>query len=187
MSVAAQVRNRTGKQVAFLLGQVGRAELRRAAQSVNEQITMRLLEHEIDSEACVDYLNGLQDLPEASSLTFWALHELSDPTASDHALEGTAAVIGDVAARLYEEGLADIGFDLLERCLENEQWLDAEDAVGIVGRGHRGAMPKDERWDSLLSATVGRWAESRRRDEVVAALRRESYDKDAEAVIRSVQ
>src|ERR1700677_332541 len=187
VSVAAQVRNRTGKQVAFLLGQVGRAELRRAAQSVNEQITMRLLEHEIDSEAFVDYHNGLQDLPEASSLTFWALHELSDPTASDHALEGTAAVIGDVAARLYEEGLADIGFDLLERCLENEQWLDAEDAVGIVGRGHRGAMPKDERWDSLLSATVGRWAESRRRDEVVAALRRESYDKDAEAVIRSVQ
>jgi hypothetical protein len=80
-----------------------------------------------------------------------------------------------------------MGFDLLERCLENEQWRDAEDAVGIVGRVHRGAMPKVERWDSLLSATVGRWAESRRRDEVVAALRSESYDRDADAVIRSVQ
>lgn len=187
VAVAAHVRDRTGKQAALLLGRVGRGELRRAAQAVNERLTVRLLEGEIDGEAFVDYLKGLQDLTEASALTFWALRELSDPTASDHALEGTASVVGDVAARLYQEGLAVIGFDLLERCLENEQWLDAADAVGIVGRVRDGAMLDDERWDSLLSATVGRWAEARRRDEVVAALRRRSFDKDAEAVIRSVQ
>jgi hypothetical protein len=187
VAVAAHVCDRTGEQVAFLLGMVGRGELRRAAQAVNERLIIRLLEGEMDVKAFVDYLSGLQMLAEASTLTFWALRELSDPTASDHALEGAAPVVGDIAARLYEEGLAGTGFDLLERCLENEQWLDAEDAVGIVGRVHRGAMPEDERWDSLLGATVGRWAEARRREEVVAALRRESFDRDAEAVIHSVQ
>jgi hypothetical protein len=119
---------------------VGRGELRRAAQAVNERLIIRLLEGEMDVKAFVDYLSGLQMLAEASTLTFWALRELSDPTASDHALEGAAPVVGDIAARLYEEGLAGTGFDLLERCLENEQWLDAEDAVGIVGRVRRWAV-----------------------------------------------
>lgn len=191
VAVAAHVHGRTGAQVASLLGRVGRGELRRAAQTVNERLTARLLAREIDCEVFVDYLSGIQELAEASTLTFWALRELSDPTASDHALQGTASVVGEIAARLYARGperLADLGFDLLERCLENEQWLDAEDAADIVGRVRLlGAMPTDDRWDSLLSATVGRWAETRRREGVVAALRRQSFDSDAEAVIHSVQ
>lgn len=187
VAVAAHVRGRRGKQVASLLGLVGRGELRRAAQTVNERLTALLLAGEVDGDVFADYLDGLQRLPEASTLTFWALRELSDPTAPNHALEGTASVVGDIAARLYAKGLADIGFDLLERCLENEQWLKAEDAAVIVGRVRRGTMPEDERWDSLLGATVGRWADQRRREEVVATLRHLSFDKDAEAVIHSVQ
>lgn len=187
VAIAAHVSGRTGAQVASLLDQVGRGGLRRAAQAVNERLTARLLAGEIDGAEFVEYVSGLHELAEGSALTFWALRELSDPTASDRAPEGTALVVGDIAARLYAKGLADIGFDLLERCLENEQWLDAEDVVGIVGRVRLGEMPQDERWTSLLSATVGRWAETRRRDEVVAALRRQSFETDAEAVIRSVQ
>lgn len=187
VAMAAHVDGRTGAQVASLLGKVGRGELRRAAQMVNERLTARLLTREIGCEVFVDYLSEIQTLAEASTLTFWALRELSDPTASDHALQGAASVVGDIAALLYAKDLADLAFDLLERCLENEQWLDEEDAAGIVGRVRLGAMPNDDRWDALLSATVGRWAETRRRDGVVAALRRQSFDSDAEAVIRSVQ
>lgn len=187
VAVAAHVSGRTGAQVASLLGQVSHGAQRRAAQAVNERLTARLLAREIDGAEFVEYVSGLQVLTEGSALTFWALRELSDPTASDHAPEGTASVVGDIAALLYAKGLADIAFDLLERCLENEQWLDAEDVAGIVGRVRPGAMPHDERWASLLSATVGRWAEARRRDEVAAALRRQSFEQDAEAVIRSVQ
>jgi hypothetical protein len=184
---AEHVDGRTGTEVAFLLSLVGGRELRRAAHAVNRRLVDRLLASEIAVEAFVDYVKGLQELPEASGLTFWALRELSDPTGPDHKPEKTAVVLGDIAARFYAEGLADIGFDLLERCLENEQWLDAKDAVAIVTRVRLGAMPQDERWDPLLSATVGRWAETRRRDDVVTALRRESFEKDAEAVIHSVE
>jgi hypothetical protein len=187
IAVAAHVRGRTGAEVASLLGQVGRRELRRAAQTVNAQLVGLLLASEIAAEMFIDYVKGLQELTEASTLTFWALRELSDPTASEYAPEKTASALGGIAARLYAEGLAEIGFDLLERCLENEQWLDAEDAAAIVARVRLGAMPEDERWGPLLSATVGRWAETRHREGVVAALRRDSFDKDAEAVIHSVQ
>jgi hypothetical protein len=188
VAAAAHVRGRTGAEVAELLGRVGRGELRRAAQIVNEQLTGRLLAGEIGAGDFVAYLNGLQRAAGISALlTFWALRELSDPTASDHALQGRAWVVGDIAARLCADGHTEIGFDLLERCLENEQWLNAADVADIVGQVR---LP-DERWYSLLSATVGRWAETRRRDDVVAALRDPSFnkefDREAEAVIHSVQ
>lgn len=187
VAVAAHVWGRTGAETARLLGFVGRREVRRAAHSVNQRLTARLLAGEITAEAFVAYLAALQEQRNASTLTFLALRELSDPAASDHALEGTASVVGRIAAQLYAQGMADVGFDLLERCLENDQWLRAEDVAGIVAHVRLSAMPGDERWDALLSATVGRWAEVHRRDDVVAELRRQQYGEDAEAVIHFVQ
>ena len=182
----------TGAEVATLLGRISRGELRRAAQAVNRQLTAPLLNSAIDIEReaaverFVDYVHGLQSLPRAPALTFWALRALSDPGAAGH--PPTGWVIADIAARVYAEVGADIGFDLLERCLENEQWLSEEDAADIVKRVRLGAMHDDKSWYPLLSATVGRWADSRRRDGVVAALRRlPRYDADADAIIRSVQ
>lgn len=187
VAVAAHVWDRTGAETARLLGLVGRREARRAAHSVNQRLTARLLAAEITAEVFVAYLEALQEQRNASTLTFLALRELSDPAASDHALEGTASVVGRIAAQLYAQGMADVGFDLLERCLENDQWLKAEDVAGIVAHVRLSAMPGDERWDALLSATVGRWSEVRRRDDVVAELRLQQYAEDAEAVIHFVQ
>lgn len=181
----------TGAQVAEFLGRVSRGDLTRAAQAVNRQLTAPLLNTEIGDgceaavERFVGYIHGLQALPRASTLTFWALRTLSDPTAPARAPAGW--VVADIAARVYTEASPNAGFDLLERCLENEQILSEEDAASIVARVRLGAMHGDKRWYPLLSATVGRWADTRRRERVVKALRRESFDTDADAIIHSSQ
>ena len=180
----------TGAEVATLLGRVGRRELRHAAQAINRQLTADLIssqpdiEREAQVEKFVDYVHGLQDLPRAAALTFLALRALSDPGAGQ---APSGWVVADIAARAYAGIRADIGFDLLERCLENEQWLSDKDAADIITRVRLGAMHDDKRWYPLLSATVGRWADARRRDGVVAALRRLPHGADADAIIRSVQ
>jgi hypothetical protein len=193
IAAALQVSGReTGAEVAKLLGRVGRREQRRVAREVNRQLTAPLLNSEnyIGREAAVerfvDYVDGLQSLPKAGALTFLALRALSDPGAGDHAPTGW--VVADIAARVYAGVSANTGFDLLERCLENEQGLTDEDAADIVARVGLGAMHDDKHWYPLLSATVGRWADTSRRDGVVAALRHLHYGKeDADAIIRSVQ
>jgi hypothetical protein len=181
----------TGAQVAEFLGRVSRDDLTRAAQAVNRQLTAPLLNTvtgsgcEVAVEKFVAYVNGLQALPRASTLTFWALRTLSDPAAPARAPTGW--VVADIAARVYAEASPDAGFDLLERCLENEQLLNEEDAADIVARVRLGAMHDDKRWYPLLSATVGRWADTRSRERVVRVLRRASFDTDADAIIRSFQ
>jgi hypothetical protein len=181
----------TGAQVAESLGRVSRGDLTRAAQAVNRQLTAPLLNTVTGSgceaavEKFVGYIDGLQALPRASTLTFWAIRTLSDPTAPARAPTGW--VVADIAARVYAEASPDAGFDLLERCLENEQLLNEEDAANIVARVRLGAMHDDKRWCPLLSATVGRWADTRRRERVVRALRRASFDTDADAIIHSSQ
>lgn len=189
IAAAAHVEGRSGLEVATLLGKVERRDLHRAAQLVNRRLTQRLLTGEIGAADFVSYLSGLREWStETPALTFWALRELAEPTSLDYYVPGTLApVIGDIALTLYKQGHDKAGFDLLERCLENEQWLDAADAVTIVGRVRPGLRPGDPRWDALLSATVGRWADTQRRDEVVAALQRQHYDEDATAIIRAVQ
>jgi hypothetical protein len=181
----------TGAQVAEFLGRVSRGDLTRAAQAVNRQLTAPLLNTETEDgreaaiEKFVGYIHGLQALPRASTLTFWALRTLSDPAAPARA--PTGRVVADIADRMYTEASPDAGFDLLERCLENEQSLSEEDAANIVARVRLGAMHRDKRWYPLLGATVGRWADTRRRERVVRALRRESFDTDADAIIHSFQ
>jgi hypothetical protein len=181
----------TGEQVAEFLGRVSRGDLTHAAQAVNRQLTAPLLNTETGDgceaavERFVGYICGLQALPRASTLTFWALRTLSDPAAPARAPTGW--VVADIAARVYTEASPDAGFDLLERCLENEQLLSEEDAANIVARVRLGAMHGDKRWYPLLGATVGRWADTRRRERVVRELRRQSFDTDAEAIIHSFQ
>jgi hypothetical protein len=193
-AAAVQVSGRThGSEVAAFLGRVDRRELPRTAQAVNRQLTAPLLhadsdiEREAAIEKFVDYVRGLQALPRPSTPTFWALRALSDPAAGGQAPAGR--VIADIAARVYahQDVPNDAGFDLLERCLENEQWLSADDAADIVARVRSSPMHDDDRWHPLLSATVGRWADTRRREQVVKVLRRRSFDTDADAIIRSFQ
>ncbi|MBO0804949.1 MAG: hypothetical protein J2P25_17985 [Nocardiopsaceae bacterium] len=188
VAVAAHVEGRTGAEVASLLGKVeGRNEPHRAAQIVNRRLTERLLASKIDARDFADYLDKLQEQPEASNLTFSALRALSALTASGAGSGRLAPVIGGIAAALYENNHASIGFKLLERCLENEQWLNADDAVKIVGHVRRVLRPGDRDWDLLLSRTAARWADTSHKEEVVNALRAKGYDEDVDAINQPVQ
>jgi hypothetical protein len=188
VAAAAYVAGRPGKDVAELLGRVDRADRRRAAQRVNARFARGLAAGEVETGRYVDYLKGLGSLPDSQTLIFWAVRELTDPTtASRRALTGpagpaaappaklTGRQIGNIAARIYDEDddLKDTGFDLLERYLENEQAVTAADATDIVRQVHVSArMREDPRWDGLLGATIGRWADTDHRDEVRDEFRR---------------
>ena len=188
VAVAQHVAGRTGDEVARLLGQIADGkDIKRAAHVVNRRLTALLVAGEIDAEVMVGYLKGLQLIPRhARALTFWALRALCDPTAAVPVLEGEA--LGGLAARLYAEGLEQIAFDLLERHLENEQAVTARDAAEIAGQVDADpAMAGDPRWESLLAATVGRWAEAQRRDEILKELSDRGLSAAFETVIQSVQ
>lgn len=183
VAVAKHVEGRTGAEIASLLGKVGRKDLGRAAAEVNRG----LLAGTSVGADFADYLDGLQELPEAAGLTSLALRELSAPTASGTESGRLPSVVADIATGLYRRGHARIAYDLLERCLANDQWLTPDGAVEIVGRVRSGLVPGDNRWDLLLSATVGRWPDTNRRDEVVEELLARGRDDDVVAIIQPLQ
>jgi len=182
VAAATHVRGRPGADVAELLGRVGRADRRRAAQTVNARIAQGLATREVETGLFIEYLTTLRTLPDAPTLIFWAVRELTDPIAADRrTLDGRQ--IGDIAVRIYADGLDDAGFDLLERYLENEQAVTATDAADIVAQVRTSPeMHDDTRWDELLGATIGRWADTSRLDEVKAEFRQRDYLREAEAV-----
>jgi hypothetical protein len=166
---------------------VGKADRRRAAQNINAQIAQGLAAREVETGLFIDYLNQIRTLPDAPTLTFWAVRELTDPGEADRrTLEGWQ--IGGIAVRIYADGLDDAGFDLLERYLENEQAVTATDAAEIVAQVSASQeMHGDTRWDELLGATIGRWADTSRLDEVKAEFRKRGYLREAEAVVSLFQ
>lgn len=188
VAVAQHVEGRTGAEVAEQLGRIeDGGGLKSAARVVNRRLTARLVDEQIDAELLVGYFKGLQLIPKRpAALSFWALQALSDPTVSDGVLKG--AVIGGLATRLYAERLEQIAFDLLERYLENEQEVTARDAADLVGKVYgSAAMAADPRWNSLLAATIGRWADARGRDEILKELYGRGLEEACETVIHSVQ
>jgi hypothetical protein len=190
IAVAKHVAGRRGKDIAKLLGQVeGRGDLRRTAEIVNERLVDRLVKGEITAADFVDYVSGLQRLKSSPTLTFLVVREFSDPKGAGRALANTAATVGEVAARLYDRklNLDGIAFDLLERFLENEQVVTAEAAATIVEQVEtfNSEMRADARWKSLFGATVGRWADARNREKVIAAFR--DFREERDAIIHSVQ
>jgi hypothetical protein len=125
----------------------------------------------VETGRYIDYLKGLKSLPDYPTLIFWAVRELTDPTTATPP-KLTGQQIGNIAVRIYDDDddLKDTGFDLLERYLENEQAVTAAHATAIVKQVHPNTestgMWKDPRWDALLGATIGRWADTSHRDEV---------------------
>ena len=177
VAAASYVADRPGQDVAELLGRVDRADRRRAAQRINAQFARGLAAGEVETGRYIDYLKGLKSLPDYPTLIFWAVRELTDP-ATATAPKLTGQQIGSIAVRIYDDDddLKDTGFDLLERYLENEQAVTAADATAIVKQVHPAAviteMWQDPRWDALLGATIGRWADTGHRDEVRDEFRR---------------
>lgn len=188
IAAAVHIEGRSGEQVAELLHCVeNRRERRLAARIIGERLADTILCSRAEAEEIlfVDYLKALRARADSDS-EYWALRELPDSAEAHQAREGAAAVIGAIAKRLYAERLDDAGFNLLERCLENEQWVRPQDVGAVVASLRESRMPGASRLD-LLSATVGRWAELRLRGAAVAVLRDRGFADEAEAVIHSLR
>lgn len=185
---AAHLEGRTGDEVAELLHSIdSRRERQLAARIIGERLAEKVLRErtEADEELFVNYLKALREREDTDS-AYWALRELPDPAEADQAGEGAAAVIGAIAKRLYAERLDEAGFNLLERCLENEQWVTPQDVGEVVASLRDSEMTAESRLD-LLSATVGRWSELRRRGQAVTELRDRGFEDEAAAVIQSLR
>jgi hypothetical protein len=101
-------------------------------------------------------------------------------------IRGSGAVIAEIAACLYGAALPRDGWDLLERCLENEQRVTPRDVALVVDRLRTSSMEEEDR-HFLLRATVGRWSDANRREEAVEELRGRGFEEEATEVIRSLR
>ncbi|MGW1026422.1 hypothetical protein ACWD4J_22470 [Streptomyces sp. NPDC002577] len=186
IAAATHTDGRSGADMAALLERIERPRDRnRAAQTVAQQLTAHVLEQGADAGLFVDYVRGLRSSGRSEAV-YLACKELADPSASGRAPEGSGAIIADIAARLYGARLRRDGWDLLERCLENEQRVTPQDVAVIVGRLHASTMQEEDR-HLLLRATVGRWSDAHRREEAVEELRGRRFDAEATEVIRSLR
>jgi hypothetical protein len=187
-AAATHIEGRAGDEVAELLHRIeNRRERRLAARIIGERLAEKVLRDRTPAgeELFVEYLKALHEREDADS-AYWALRELADPMGADQPRPGAAAMIGAIARRLYAESLDADGFNLVERCLENEQWVTPKDVGDVVTSLKDSRMPRESRLD-LLSATVGRWAELRRRGHAVVELHERGFDDEAEAVIHSLR
>jgi hypothetical protein len=189
VAAATYVTGRPGAEVAELLRRVGRSGRRRAAQGINGRLAQGLVNGEIETGQFIEYLRGLKTLPDYPTLVFWAVRELTDPADPDTANRPqlTGSQIGGIAVRIYADGPGDTGFDLLERYLENEQAVTAADAADLVAQVRTCAGMQAARWDALLGATVGRWADTDRLDEVRDEFLNRDYQREAAAVMSLFQ
>ncbi|WP_035804534.1 hypothetical protein [Kitasatospora mediocidica] len=188
IAAAEHVDGRSGNELAELLGRVERASDRyRVARSTARKLTAKVLRNGADPALFVDYVTRLR-ADGRSDAVFLALKELADPSDPLAWPEGSAQVVAEIAVRLYARDAARDSWDLLERCLENEQRISHHDVAAVVTRLREpdSTLP-DARRLFLLRATVGRWADTHAREDAVELLRVHGYDEEAAEVIRSLR
>ena len=183
---AAHTDGRSGPDLVALLGRIeGTRDRNRAAQPIALRLAVRVLEQGADAHLFVSYVQGLRGAGRGEAV-YLACKELADPPDSVRPSQGSGAAVAEIAARLYDAGLDRDGWDLLERCLENEQRVTPEDVAVVVERLCACTMtPEDRRF--LLRATVGRWSDAHRREAAVGVLRGGGFDTEALQVIRSLR
>jgi hypothetical protein len=180
-AAAVRIEGRSGADLVTLLGRVERGRDRsRAAHEVGRRLAMAVMGPDGDRDWFVDCLRALHEARHAVAVRA-ACRELSDPSPESTA---DAALVADVAGRLYEAGLHKVAWTLLERFLENEQLVTPADVVEVVGRVLALPLPDAE---LLLRATVGRWSDVGHRDDAVAALRAARRCEAADWVIKSLR
>jgi hypothetical protein len=178
---AVRVEGRSGADLVDLLGRVERSRDRtRAAHEVGRRLALAVMCPDADRDWFVDCMRALHDAKHSVAVRS-ACRELSDPSPGSTV---DAALVGDVAGRLYDAGLHNVTWTLLERFLENEQLVTPADVVEVVGRVLVLPLPDAE---LLLRATVGRWSDVGHRDDAVAALRAHGRREAAEWVIKSLR
>ena len=180
-AAAVRIEGRSGADLVILLGRIDRSRDRgRAAHTVGRRLAEAVMVPGADRDWFVDCLHALHEARHHVTVRS-ACRELSDPS---HGSPADAALVADVAGRLYRAGLPNVCWTLLERFLENEQSVTAADVVEVVGQVLALRLPDTE---LLLRATVGRWSDVRHRDDAVAALRAAGKCEAADWVIKSLR
>jgi hypothetical protein len=189
VAAAVHTDGRTGTDLVALLGRVeGTRDRNRAAQTIAQRLAVRILEQGAGADLFVEYVKGLRGVGRGDAV-YLACKELADPSGRVRTPAGSGEVIAEIAARLYDEPdpvLHRYGWDLLERCLENEQRVTPEDVAVVVARLCASQLPGEER-HFLLRATVGRWSDAHRREAAVEVLHDGGFDDEARQVIRSLR
>ncbi|KUN27578.1 hypothetical protein AQJ23_12735 [Streptomyces antibioticus] len=193
IAAAVHTEGRTGADLVALLGRIeGTRDRNRAAQTIAQRLAVHILEQGAGVGLFVEYVRGLR-AARSGDAVYRACKELADPPDSVRQSAGSGALIAEIAAQLYDEtdpelrdALHKDGWDLLERCLENEQRVTPEDVVAIVRRLCDSRLSEEDRY-FLLRATVGRWSDTHRREEAVHVLRDGGFDDEAKQVIRSLR
>ncbi|MFC8515945.1 hypothetical protein [Streptomyces sp. NPDC057257] len=188
VAAAVHTDGRSGTDLVTLLGKVERPRDRnRAAHTIAQRLAARVLEQGAEPGLFVAYVDGLRRAGRGEAV-YLACKELADPSDPVRAPEGAGVVVAEIAARLYELGeeRGRDGWDLLERFLENEQRVVPREVAAIVRRLCDSPMKEADR-HFLLRATVGRWADARRREEAVGELGGVGFDAEAREVIRSLR
>lgn len=189
VAAAVHTDGRTGADLVALLGRVeGTRDRNRAAQTIAQRLAVHILEQGAGADLFVEYVKGLRGAGRGDAV-YLACKELADPSGTVRTPAGSGEVIAEIAARLYDEPdpvLHRYGWDLLERCLENEQRVTPEDVAVVVARLCASQLPGEER-HFLLRATVGRWSDAHRREAAVEVLHDGGFDDEARQVIRSLR
>ncbi|WP_405972788.1 hypothetical protein OG496_27495 [Streptomyces sp. NBC_00988] len=187
IAAAVHTDGRSGADLVALLNRIERPRDRnRAAQTIARRVAAHVLEHSDEADLFVAYVQGLRTAGRADAV-YLACKELADPADPVRPPAGSGAVIAEIAVGLYDAGVDLDGWNLLERCLENEQRVTPEEVALIVERlrGAPGLKTEDRLF--LLRATVGRWSDARRREEAVMVLTGKGYEDEAREVIRSLR
>ncbi|HYQ68044.1 hypothetical protein [Actinophytocola sp.] len=191
-AAAVHVEGRSGTELVTLLRKVEHGRDRpRVEHLVGERLAARVLNFPATRAHFVECLQRLREAGHAEA-TYVARRELADPSGTGPAPGELAELIADIAADHFGKAHGDKGtdlwkdaWDLLERCLENEERVRPKDVVAVVRRLVDGTMDEEDR-HLLLRATVGRWSDVARREQAVRELEKADLTADAAAVIRSL-
>ncbi|MFF4806169.1 hypothetical protein ACFY1U_48700 [Streptomyces sp. NPDC001351] len=186
VAAAVHTDGRSGADLVALLEKIERPRDRnRAAQTIAQRLAAQVLGQGAEPDLFVEYVTGLRAAGRTEAV-YLACKELADPADPVRAPAGSGEMIAEIAARLYDTGLDRDGWDLLERCLENEQRVTPQEVAVIVDRLGTANMPQEDR-HFLLRATVGRWSDAHRREQAVEQLTRRGFEAEAREVIRSLR
>ena len=193
IAAAEHIGGRGGGELVRLQARIERArDVYRVARTVARRLTAGLLSRSVDPGVFADYVTAQQGQGNRGRIAAdLACKELSDPSDPELAGVPMGGVIADTAVRLYGNGTdrawgEEKAWDLLERCLENEQRITPADVVAITEQLRASGMDGRRRL-LLYRGTVGRWADAVRCQEAVGLLESKGFEEEAEQVVESVR
>ncbi|MFF7971434.1 hypothetical protein [Streptomyces sp. NPDC007905] len=192
IAAAEHIDGRAGGELVRLQTKIERSrDMYRVARTVARRLTAGLLSRSVDPGVFADYVTAQQVQGNRGRIAAdVACKELSDPSDPELAGVPMGGVVAETAVRLYGSGTdrawgQEKAWDLLERCLENEQRITPADVVAIAEHVRASRMDGWRR-RLLYRGTVGRWADAVCRQEAVGLLRSRGFEEEAKQVVESV-